>query len=35
MEDLGVKGQTFTWSNNRRGDEMVYERLDHVLINSS
>lgn len=28
MEDLGAKGQEFTWSNNRRGEEKVYERLD-------
>lgn len=34
MEDLGAKGQNFTWSNNRRGGERVNERLDRVLINS-
>lgn len=34
MKDLGVKGQYFLWSNNCRGDEKVYERLDCQLITS-
>lgn len=34
MEDLGAKGQVFNWSNNRTGDERVYERLNRVLTNS-
>lgn len=35
MEDLGAKGQAFTWSNNKSGQERVYEILDRILINSS
>lgn len=33
MEDLGAKGLRFTWSNNRRGAERVWEHIDRVLIN--
>lgn len=34
MEDLGAKGQTFTWANKRRGRERINERLDCILISS-
>lgn len=33
MDDIGAKGQRFTWSNNRRGSERVIERLDRVIAN--
>lgn len=35
MEDLGCKGHRFTWSNNRRGDDRIQERLDRALGNQS
>ena len=31
--DLKSKGCTFTWSNNREGDELVKERLDRATSN--
>lgn len=33
MEDLGYKGQMHTWSNNRRGNIRIVERLSRVLGN--
>lgn len=33
MEDLRAKRSRFTWSNNRRRTERVWERIDQVLIN--
>lgn len=33
MEDLIYQGQMFTWSNNRRRDDRVMERLDWVVAN--
>lgn len=33
MDDMGSKGQHYTWCNNRRGEERIYERLDRALIN--
>lgn len=35
MDDMCSKGQKFTWCNNRRGENLVYERLDIILINSN
>lgn len=35
MEDMGFKGQMHTWSNNRRGNDRIMERLDRVLANLS
>lgn len=32
MEDLGLRGQQYTWCNNQRGEHRVYESLDIVLI---
>lgn len=34
MEDMGAKGQRFTWYNNMRGEERAYERIDRVLVNA-
>lgn len=33
VEDIGIKGQLYTWSNNRGGSDRVKERLDRVLGN--
>lgn len=33
MEDLGAKGQCFTWCNNRKWEDRINERLDRVLSN--
>lgn len=33
MNDIGSKGQRFTWTNNRRGSKRVMERLDWVIGN--
>lgn len=30
---MGSNGQIFTWCNNWRGDDRIYERLDWILIN--
>lgn len=35
LEDMGSKGQRFTWGNNRRGEDRVYERLDRLLCNAT
>lgn len=34
MEDLEENVQLFTWSNNRKGENRLYEHLDRVLVNS-
>lgn len=31
LMDLGSKGCTFTWNNNRSGEDLVKERLDRML----
>ena len=33
LGDLGYSGHIFTWSNGRKGDEEVCERLDRALVN--
>lgn len=33
LHDLGYKGNTYTWSNGKIGDENVQERLDRGLTN--
>ena len=30
--DIGMVGRPFTWSNRRRGDELIQERLDRFLV---
>ena len=35
LHDLGFSGNAFTWSNGRKGEEGVKERLDRVLANES
>lgn len=33
LSDVGYKGSKFTWTNNRKGDENILERLDQFLVN--
>lgn len=33
LVDLGYKGQSFTWSNNREGDQRIRERIDRAIAN--
>lgn len=33
MEDMGARGQRFTWCSNRRGQDRVYESLDRMIMN--
>ncbi|XP_072060275.1 uncharacterized protein [Arachis hypogaea] len=32
FDDIGMVGRPFTWSNRRRGDELIQERLDRFLV---
>ncbi|XP_072072055.1 uncharacterized protein [Arachis hypogaea] len=32
LVDIGMVGRPFTWTNRRRGDDLVQERLDRVLV---
>lgn len=34
VEDMGSKGQPYTWCNNRSGSDRISQRLDRALINS-
>lgn len=35
MEDIGYKGQSYTWSNNRNGMDRFMERLDREIANQN
>ncbi|XP_072054478.1 uncharacterized protein [Arachis hypogaea] len=35
LMDLGMVGRNFTWSNKRRGEEQILERLDRILVSNS
>lgn len=33
LSDTGFSGNSYTWTNNRQGDDMILERLDCLLVN--
>ena len=35
LSELPTKGQFLTWTNNREGDELVWERMDKSFANNS
>lgn len=35
VDDIGFKGQRWTWSNNRRGNNKISKSLDQILANTS
>lgn len=34
LMELPPKGQLMTWTNNRKNDEVVWERLDRCFVNA-
>lgn len=35
LSDLGFSGNQYTWSNSRKGEHNIRERLDHFLANDA